>query len=502
MEDKKRNYTVKQKEKRKICYIKYIYIFLLVLLIIKKKKKLIYSSFLQSDSKISLDTKTYIIAGNWMKLVEYGIETKLFKIEDAKDIGHINISRDESAILVIYRFYKESNSILIDSKTGKTISVFIDNTLHDSQAIYEYRAFSLFCSGNEVVICYEKTMKRYNFEGVCLTTYDAKYVSHCLFSGNNNRLYCSNDEKSITVFDYRSGHQIKCMARHEANITCLSWVNAEETFVSASLDKTVILWDATAMTFMRVIPSNSYFVVRSMVASPDGRYLFYYYGDEMPSLKIRQVCVDDKKEVYKYIDTEYGGTNMNDYDIGSLSLSRDGSNLSFIAYYNPCVKQVEIDPPFDIIVHSGDISTSTHAKQNFRLCSDGAILDFNTNTVFKVTPKSICKLICDLSFSINIIIDIKNKNIEEQTDRNLHLGFNADSPEKAKFWVESINAVSYHLSIPNEEVARKRSSDRSEMIITRYRFDQFQNVYQNSGPFGLRVPKTIVESIASYLLVN
>jgi WD40 repeat protein len=426
---------------------------------------------------LTLDKLSYVANDQSIDIIDHATKTIVGNFPVCSSVWRIALSRDKASLLV---GCGDSSAKVMDIITGHIRHVCRGHT----------RAVSCIIagSGDEIITCsWDNSIKRWSSEGVCLKTYTghSNEVNSILFSAKKNRIYSASYDNSIRAWDYESGVEAATMLGHEHRVPSLAWVQGEETFVSGSWDKSVRLWDANKMVLIRVIGSHAH-PVSSVATSQDGKYVVSGGWDS----KVNIWDVEKSQLVHSLT------CNCNHiYEVG---LSPNGAFLG--SGGNDGMFHIhKIDPPLPMIIHEGILSTSTHASKNFRLFSDGIISDSETLAIFAtITSSSTCKMLSDSGFTIatSNTNHTKNRKRAIDNDHDIALEFTAPTASFAQLWMEAICAMRHHLSIGDDD------NPQVSQMIDRYRFDTFQLIWFHMGPFGLRVPKTVIELIGSYLLGN
>jgi WD40 repeat protein len=426
---------------------------------------------------LTLDNMSYHSNGDQICIVEHATKTIMGNFPLDSVVRCIALSRDKASLLVGCDY---GNAIVMDIITGQIRHVCKGHTDAVSCIIAG--------SGSEIITCsWDKSIKKWTSEGVCVKTYlgHSYYVNSVLFSAKKNRIYSASYDKSIRAWDYDSGVEVATMIGHEDAVTSLAWVQGEETFVSGSCDYSVRLWDAIRMVLMRVIGSHARFVT-SVAASPDGKYVVSGGCDS----KVNIWDVEKSQLVHSL-------THHSNW-VCAVTISPNGAFLGS-GGYDAMFHLHKIDPSLSMIIHEGILSTSTHASKNFCLFSDGFIRDSETLAIVAIiTLLSTCTMLSDSTFTLTSNNNNNNNNIQRAIDNDDEkaLLFTAPTGSSAQLWVEAISAMRHHLSLEDDD------NPQAIQMIHRYRFDTFQLIWFHTGPFGLRVPKTVIELIGSYLLGN
>jgi WD40 repeat protein len=439
---------------------------------------------------LTLNAYSYVDSYDSIDVIDNSTKTKVKNFPVGSKVRCISLSRDKASLLVGCH---DGTTKVMDIITGQILHVYRGHTGVVSCIIAG--------SGNDIITCSEdKSIKRWSFEGVCVTTYlgHSNEVNSVLFSAKRNRIYSAGYDNFISVWDYDSGVEVGKMLGHEGDVTSLAWVKGEETFVSGSRDNSVRLWDTTEMVLMRVIGSHADYVW-SVSASSDGRFV------------VSSGC-DSKVNIWDVEKSQLvGSLAPHGYWLLPVSISPNGA---FIASgdYHFIFNIHKIDPPLYSIIHEGNLSrlipTSIHESKNFCISSDGIIRDSDTFTIVAtITSSTTCSMISDsTTFTITSNNNNNNNNNNNKTTHikkikytieDEALEFAAPTTESAQLWVEAISAVRHNLSL--DPLQRAVSAEK---MIERYRYDLLQVIIQCTGPFELRFPKILREYIGNYLILG
>jgi WD40 repeat protein len=437
----------------------------------KKMPKFVYEA-------LTLDTKSYVANDDSIDIIDHATQTIVRNFPVGSFVQCIALSRDKSSLLV---GCDDGNARVMDIITEKICHVCRGHTKSINCIIAG--------SGSEIITCsWDMSIKRWTSEGVCVKTYlgHSNAVKSVLFSAKRNRIYSGGNDKSIRAWDYDSGVEVAKMLGHQDGVTSLAWVQGEETFVSGSFDNSIRLWDATGMVFLKLIGSRADYV-KSVAASTDGRFVVSGGWDN----KVNIWDVETSQLLHSLAHHGHWVNKVTISPTGVFLGSGDEYGMFHIH---------KIDPPFSMIIHEGIIWTSTHARKNSCLLSDdGIIRDRGAlRIVAKITSSSTCTMLSDSTFILATNNNNNNNNRKKATDNDddKAVAFTAPSPSSAQLWLEAICAMRHHISLGDDD------NPQASQIIHRYRFDTFQLIWFHTGPFGLRVPKTVIELIGSYLLGN
>jgi WD40 repeat protein len=379
----------------------------------------------------------------------------------------ISISYDKKHLLIgsFYGYVKA-----IDVNDGKMSMIFKGHKL------------PILCiitgKGEDIITCSsDKHIKIWNSKGVCVMTYSGHHAhgTSILYSKRNNRIYSSGDENTIKAWNYDSKVEVAniTIPAHESQISSLVWVKKEETFASSSWDKTIKLWDCNKLLLLKTIGIHET-PIKFLIPFTDSRFIFSYEDDRKISVwEVDTGVLFDYDNVWAHLDSACISPNC-------MFLAYKPTIFGEVYFINKGHDSVNIIYK-DIIFKNG-----AETKQNAYLFPNGNILEIQSNritTISKNCPTTRCDVIID-----SMLCSIINE------DPEFNLTFKAESKESALLWQEAILALVHHLS------THESTEVPAYKIISLYRFDIFQSIYQNSGPFGLLVPKTIIELVGEFIL--
>jgi hypothetical protein len=186
--------------------------------------------------------------------------------------------------------------------------------------------------------------------------------------------------------------------------------------------------------------------------------------------------------------------DMDDDDI-KFSISPDGNLFSITSVsFTPFLRgQDTVIETYEMgmlnslvhdVVYKGILFQRPSKESVTDLLLDGRIESANEETeIITIKAESVANLQPGSNFSIET-------KSELGTDK---VTFTAKDHQSASSWVEAINALVYNMALQDN------AENDETKIISQYRFDQLQYMYQNNKIFGLQIPKTIIESIGNYV---
>jgi WD40 repeat protein/serine/threonine protein kinase len=138
-------------------------------------------------------------------------------------------------------------------------------------------------------------------------------------SRDGQRLASASLDKTVRVWDAQTGRQVQVLAGHTSAVHSVAFSPDGKRLASASLDRTVRLWDAETGRPDRVLKGHTS-GVRSVAFSPDGRQLASASNDK--TVRIWDTQTGRPVRVLK------GHTNW----VGSVAFSPDGQRLATGSY--------------------------------------------------------------------------------------------------------------------------------------------------------------------------
>jgi WD40 repeat protein len=184
-----------------------------------------------------------------------------------------------------------------DSETGN----LLDTIFHPSDVLYEQYAglgihdsafflthtigtsnkykvrtgrLAILDAGNSNIIL-EDTGFEYNVYSVCVSN-NGKYI---LTGGGESRSIWAKPDGTLAgpnellLFDRYSGEILKKFIGHRMPIFSIDFSPDDRTFISASLDNSLILWDIQSGDILKTFSDPAQFGMNSVSFSPDGKYI-------------------------------------------------------------------------------------------------------------------------------------------------------------------------------------------------------------------------------------
>jgi hypothetical protein len=445
-----------------------------------------------SKSRISitlaLDKYTLVYSNNNILKVDNETKKNIAKIRVGCNVNHMSLSNDKSFLLIACR---KNQAKIADLTTNKVVKVLKGHT--------ESVTFIIPGNGTDIITSsLDKTVKIWNSEGECLLTHHELLtpVGSMIFSQKKQSIFCNLVyNQQVVIFDYSLCKSVVMINHHFAIITHICWIKRDEVFGTCSLDGQIIEWNVDTLNPIINNWRRTGEYVIQFIASADGRYVFF---------------ADTSSEIGFYDRTDFlrNKTRLayqSRLMCNSLSISPNGKYMGFSGKnFNPQI--LKIDPPFcSVVIQDAIFDYDMFALRVF-VCQDGRILDSDNKELARITTT----LSSPILFSIADYQYSKyGKDLDEGPDYvfELNIEHSIESTEwvpvtfyipQVKFvnWVDSIYAIHYTLSLPEEDRVDAR------FIKSRYQFDQFQIAKHYTGPFGLRLPKNICQLIGNYLFKN
>jgi WD40 repeat protein len=92
-------------------------------------------------------------------------------------------------------------------------------------------------------------------EGAARTHTD--YVTSVAFSPDGNRIVSGSDDKSVRVWDAKTGEQLRELQGHTDSVTSVAFSPDGNRIVSGSDDKSVRVWDAKTGEQLRELQGHT-----------------------------------------------------------------------------------------------------------------------------------------------------------------------------------------------------------------------------------------------------
>jgi len=114
----------------------------------------------------------------------------------------------------------------------------------------------LWVDGNLISGSSDKTIKVWDLKsGTCIRTLEGHTASVNSFVWADGNLISGSSDKTIKVWDLKSGTCIRTLEGHEDGVRSLLWVDG--MLISGSRDKTIKVWDLKSCTFIRTLEGHS-----------------------------------------------------------------------------------------------------------------------------------------------------------------------------------------------------------------------------------------------------
>jgi len=110
----------------------------------------------------------------------------------------------------------------------------------------------------------ERVLDRRIFEG------HADGVYHAIFDASHDRVLSGGRDRTIRLWDVRTGRCLKVMEGPGTHVQCLAWHADQHRFLSCARD--IRLWDAETGRCLRILQGHSD-TIRSVVWSHDYRQI-------------------------------------------------------------------------------------------------------------------------------------------------------------------------------------------------------------------------------------
>ena len=140
-------------------------------------------------------------------------------------------------------------------------------------------------------------------------------VSCLAYSPDGNYIVSGSVDKSLIIWDAKTGEKIKLLEGHTLPINCVAYSPDGKYIVSGSADESLIIWDAKTGEEIKILKSQHKNAVSCVAYSPDGNYIVSGFEDE--SLVIWNSITGESIRVLK------GHTEW----VGSVVYSPDGNDI-------------------------------------------------------------------------------------------------------------------------------------------------------------------------------
>jgi len=173
--------------------------------------------------------------------VETGQQLKVLKGHTDQVIG-VYFSQDDSTTFVASTSFDKTVK-LWDFKLGTEIKTLRDHTKQTNNVAYSYDGKTLASCSDDMTIKIWSTDLTTKEPLMTLLGHDAPVLT-CVYSFDSKKLASSDEKGIIIVWEMPSGKQLRKINAHKELIQDVSFAGDNQTMVSASLDKTVKLWDS------------------------------------------------------------------------------------------------------------------------------------------------------------------------------------------------------------------------------------------------------------------
>jgi sugar lactone lactonase YvrE len=140
------------------------------------------------------------------------------------------------------------------------------------------------------------------------------FINALVITPDGQQLFSADADKTIKVWDVNTGKELRTLLGHKSSINSLAISPDGQKLFSASADKTIKVWDVNTGKEIKTLSEHKGYV-NALVVSPDGEKLFSASADE--TIKVWDVAT------LKEISTLKGHSNF----VNSLAISPDGQKL-------------------------------------------------------------------------------------------------------------------------------------------------------------------------------
>ncbi|EHK42137.1 hypothetical protein TRIATDRAFT_322236 [Trichoderma atroviride IMI 206040] len=122
--------------------------------------------------------------------------------------------------------------------------------------------------------------------------HDSK-VNYLAFSNDGQKLASVSHDKSVRLWDTKSGILLKCFEQHSDWVRCVAFSSNGKYIASASDDYTVLIWDVTGVESPKTLTGHRGYC-RCVAYSPDGSYIVSGGNDNQIIVWNSETCEQDR----------------------------------------------------------------------------------------------------------------------------------------------------------------------------------------------------------------
>ncbi|MDP2363869.1 MAG: WD40 repeat domain-containing protein, partial [Ignavibacteria bacterium] len=172
--------------------------------------------------------------------VETGKQLKVLKGHTDQVIG-VYFSQHDSASYVASTSFDKTVK-LWDIRLGSEVKTLRDHTQPINNVAYSYDGATIASCSDDKTIKIWSTDLTTKEPIMTLLGHDAPVLT-CIYNFNSSRLASTDSDGMIIIWEMPSGRLLRKIKAHKDIVQDVSFAEDNKTIVSASLDKTVKLWD-------------------------------------------------------------------------------------------------------------------------------------------------------------------------------------------------------------------------------------------------------------------
>ncbi|RCJ36437.1 hypothetical protein A6769_17225, partial [Nostoc punctiforme NIES-2108] len=231
---------------------------------------------------------------------------ELKKAEAARKVAltATQLEQDGTNALQLFETFREFDALLLAMKTAGTLKSLVK----DKQSLADYPAYSPLFSLQKILSS-TNIREQNRLEG------HRESIFSVVFSPDGKTLASASLDKTIKLWNRETGKEISTLTGHSQLVNSVVFSPDGKTLASASWDKTIKLWNRETGKEISTLTGHSQ-LVKSVVFSPDGKTLASASWDKTIKLWNR--------ETGKEISTLTGHSQL----VNSVVFSPDGKTLA------------------------------------------------------------------------------------------------------------------------------------------------------------------------------